>query len=66
MDVLTQVMDIIGNSGFPIALCVYILHLKEKRDDKHDEREKEFAAAMQETAKALTEMSTILREKGNE
>lgn len=68
-----EIVSIVSNVGFPIGLCCYILYLKQKDlenyqqqltdiQSKHDARESDFANAMQETAKALTELSTLMRE----
>lgn len=60
-----SIIQIISNVGFPIALCVYVLYLMDKRDKAHDAKESEFAAAMQENAKALSELSTMIKEMKN-
>lgn len=72
---ITEIISTISNVGFPIALCCYIVYLKQQDQirhekqiqditDKHDQREADFARAMEDTAKALTELSTLLKAKG--
>lgn len=70
-----EIVNLIGNSGFPIVLCVYVIWLKqkdlerheaqiEKMRESHDAREAEFSAVMQQTATAITELSTLMKNGG--
>lgn len=70
-----EIVNLIGNSGFPIVLCVYVIWLKQKDLERHeaqiqamreahDAREAEFSAVMQQTATAITELSTLMKNGG--
>lgn len=70
---LTDIVSIISNMGFPVALCCYVIYLKQQdqiRHEKaiaelqqqHDAREGDFAETMRKTAEATTELSTLIKQ----
>lgn len=70
-----EIIGLIGNTGFPIVLCVYVIWLKQKDLERHesqiqamreahDAREQQFAETMRDTATALTELSTLMKNGG--
>ena len=35
MEIVHELSNLIGTLGFPIVMCVYLLHQMEKQDDRH-------------------------------
>lgn len=73
---LTDIISTVSNVGFPIALCCYVVYLKQQDQIRHeqnvkeisaqhDAREADFARAMQQTAAALSELSALLKGGSN-
>lgn len=63
---MVELVDLISNVGFPIAVVAYMFYKENKQDDKHAEESKGFIEAINNNTMALTRLLDKMGEDNHE
>lgn len=58
---INEIVSIISNVGFPIAVCVVLFFYMSKQNDKHKEEIDKLSETLQGNTKVLTELCTLIK-----
>lgn len=58
---INDIVSIISNVGFPVAMCVVLLVYMNKQNEKHKEEIDKLSDALQGNTKVLTELCTLIK-----
>lgn len=64
MEEINVITNLIGNIGFPIAMCVIMLKMWRDSINKHEEETKGFVEAINNNTLALEKLKDKLDDKG--
>lgn len=56
-----EIIQLISNIGFPIAMCVILFFYMTKQNDKHKEEIDKLSETLQGNTKVLTELCTLIK-----
>jgi preprotein translocase subunit YajC len=58
---VNEVLNIISNVGFPIAVCVVLFYYMNKQNEKHKQEIDKLSETLQGNTKVLTELCTLIK-----
>lgn len=58
---MDEVISLISNVGFPIAVCVGLFYFMMKQEDKHRDETDKLNATVEANTKVLTELCTLIK-----
>ena len=56
-----QVIELISSVGFPIVMCLILLHYMKQETAKHDNEVKHLTDTINANTKVLTELCTLIK-----
>lgn len=56
-----EIVNIISNVGFPIALCLVMFYYMNKQNEKHKQEIDKLSETLQNNTKVLTELCTLIK-----
>lgn len=56
-----EIIQLVSNIGFPIAMCVILFFYMTKQNDKHKEEIDKLSETLQGNTKVLTELCTLIK-----
>lgn len=56
-----EIVSIISNVGFPIAVCIVMFYYMNKQNDKHKQEIDKLSETLQGNTKVLTELCTLIK-----
>lgn len=62
---MNDVVAIISNVGFPIAMCVFLMFYVRTLTEKHEQEINALKDTLNENTKILTELTTLIRHLAN-
>lgn len=60
-----NIMDLVSNLAFPIAMCVALFWKMNQQDKDHKEESLKFAQAIENNTEALVELTEVIRSMNN-
>lgn len=58
---VNEIVNIISNVGFPIAVCLVMFYYMNKQSEKHKEEIDKLSETLQGNTKVLTELCTLIK-----
>ena len=58
---VTDIINIISNVGFPVAVCVALFFYMEKQNERHQQETDKLNETVQSNTKVLTELYTLIK-----
>lgn len=58
---VNEILNIISNVGFPIAVCVVLFYYMNKQNEKHKQEIDKLSETLQGNTKVLTELCTLIK-----
>jgi preprotein translocase subunit YajC len=58
---MNEVISLISNVGFPIAVCVALFYFMLKQEDKHKDEMTKLNDTVEANTKVLTELCTLIK-----
>mgnify|MGYP001147380178 CR=1 FL=1 len=58
---MENIIDIISNLGFPIAMCVALFYYMATQNKQHEQSLDDLRATLEENTKVLTELTTLIK-----
>lgn len=58
---VNEIVNIISNVGFPIAVCVVMFYYMNKQSEKHKQEIDKLSETLQGNTKVLTELCTLIK-----
>lgn len=58
---VNEIINIISNVGFPIAVCVVMFYYMNKQSEKHKQEIDKLSETLQGNTKVLTELCTLIK-----
>lgn len=56
-----EIVNIISNVGFPIAVCLVMFYYMNKQNEKHKQEIDKLSETLQNNTKVLTELCTLIK-----
>lgn len=61
---MDEIINLIGNYAFPIAMCGYMVYINEKQDLRHQEEVKELSKVIETNTTVLETIREHIRKDG--
>lgn len=58
---MENIIDIISNLGFPIAMCVALFYYMINQNKQHEQSIDDLRTILEENTKVLTELTTLIK-----
>lgn len=58
---LDQIINLVSNVGFPVAMCAALFYYMILQDKKHKEETDKLSETLQANTKVLTELCTLIK-----
>lgn len=58
---LNEIVSLISNVGFPVAVCIALFFYMEKQDERHQSETDKLNRTVQSNTKVLTELCTLIK-----
>lgn len=58
---MNDIISLVSNVGFPIAVCVALFYFMMKQEDKHKDETDKLSATVEANTKVLTELCTLIK-----
>lgn len=58
---VNEIINIISNVGFPIAVCLVMFYYMNKQSEKHKQEIDKLSETLQGNTKVLTELCTLIK-----
>ena len=58
---MDEVISLISNVSFPIAVCIALFYFMMKQEDKHKSETDKLSATVEANTKGLTELCTLIK-----
>lgn len=58
---VNEIVNIISNVGFPIAVCLVMFYYMNRQSEKHKEEIDKLSETLQGNTKVLTELCTLIK-----
>lgn len=58
---VNEIVNIISNVGFPIAVCLVMFYYMNKQSEKHKQEIDKLSETLQGNTKVLTELCTLIK-----
>lgn len=56
-----EIIQLVSNIGFPIAMCIILFSYMTRQNDKHKEEIDKLSETLQGNTKVLTELCTLIK-----
>ena len=58
---VSEIVSLISNVGFPVAVCIALFCYMEKQNDRHQNETDKLNETVQSNTKVLTELCTLIK-----
>lgn len=58
---ITQIIEIVSSVGFPIVMCLILIHYMKQENEKHDNEVKHLTDTINSNTKVLAELCTLIK-----
>lgn len=58
---LNEIITLISNVGFPVAVCIVLFFYMEKQNERHQHETDKLNGTLQSNTKVLTELCTLIK-----
>jgi hypothetical protein len=58
---VTEIVSLISNVGFPVAVCIALFFYMEKQNERHQNETDKLNETVQSNTKVLTELCTLIK-----
>lgn len=58
---INEMITVISNVGFPIAVCCFMFYYMNRQTEKHKEEIDKLSETLQNNTKVLTELTTLIK-----
>lgn len=58
---MNEIISLISNVGFPIAVCVALFYFMMKQEDRHRDENNKLSETVEANTKVLTELCTLIK-----
>lgn len=58
---MNEIISLISNVGFPIAVCIALFYFMMKQEDRHKDETDKLSATVEANTKVLTELCTLIK-----